>query len=336
MKAYVLRKSGSADSLKMEEVVEPSPKSDEVKVKVASIGINYAEILSRRGQYRWAPKRPYIPGMEAFGEVVEVGSRISNFKIGDKVVVGGQYGAYAEYLVSKEHLTFPAGRSLSPAENAAFLVSFMTAYVALVKLAKVSEGESVLIQAAAGGVGTSAVQIAKALGAEVYGTASKDEKMQVLKDLGCDHPINYHNEDFQQYIRDHGGGVDAVLEVVGGEVFKKSVKSLNTFGRLVVVGYASIPFKKWNPFTWYTTWKNAPKLDVLKMAAFSTGIMATHIGYLTEKPEISKAAWDELSDFMEEHKIKPIVGKTFSFDQLSQSHAWVESRDNVGKTVVLL
>jgi NADPH:quinone reductase-like Zn-dependent oxidoreductase len=336
MKAYVLRKSGAAESLKMGEVPEPVPTDDEVKVKVRSIGINYAEILSRRGQYRWAPKRPYIPGMEAYGEVVEIGSAVTNFKIGDKVVVGGQYGAYAEYVVSKEHLTFPAGKTLTAAENAAFLVSFMTAYVALVKLAKVSPGERVLIQAAAGGVGTSAVQIAKALGAEVYGTASRDEKMQLLKELGCDHPINYHKEDFATYIKKNGGGVDAVLEVVGGDVFKKSVESLNTFGKLVVVGYASIPFKKWNPLTWYPTWKNAPKVDVMKMAAASSGIMATHVGYLTEKPEISKSAWEELSAFIEKHAIKPVVGKTFQFEDLSEAHAWVESRENVGKTVVLL
>lgn len=336
MKAYLLKKSGSADSLKIQEAPEPTPKADEVKVKVSSIGINYAEILSRRGQYRWAPKRPYIPGMEAYGEVVEVGANVTQYKAGDKVIVGGQYGAYAEYLVSKEHLTFPASSSLTPADNAALLVSFMTAYVALVKLAKVAPSERVLIQAAAGGVGTSAVQIAKALGAEVYGTASRDEKLELLTSLGCDHPINYHKQDFQTYIQEHGGGVDTVLEVVGGDVFKKSVKSLNTFGKLVVVGYASIPFKKWNPLTWYATWKHAPKLDIMKMAAFSTGIMATHIGYLTEKPDISKSAWTELSDFIEKHQIKPVVGKTFHFDQLAEAHKWVESRENVGKTVVLL
>ena len=113
MKAYVLRKSGPAHSLKMEEMPEPSPAADEVKVKVKSIGINYAEILSRRGQYNWAPKRPYIPGMEAFGEVTEVGADVKSFKKGDEVIVGRKYGAYAEYLVSKEYLTFPSGKSLS-------------------------------------------------------------------------------------------------------------------------------------------------------------------------------------------------------------------------------
>ena len=336
MKAYVLRKSGAADSLKMEEVPEPVPSSSELKIKVRSIGINYAEILSRRGQYQWAPKRPYVPGMEAFGEVVEVGSQVNNFNVGDEVIVGGQYGAYAEYLISKEHLTFPAEATFTPAENAAYLVSFMTAYVALFKLARIQPNEKILIQAAAGGVGTSAVQLAKAINAEVYGTASQDDKLKLLADLGVDHPINYRSSDFEQYIKEHGGGVDAVLEVVGGEVFKKSLRSLNTFGRLVVVGYASIPFKKWNPLSWYQTWKNAPKVNVMNQAKFSSGVMATHIGYLTEHPEISKACWAELKRFVSEYQIKPTVGRVFDFDKMSEAHAWVESRNNIGKTVVTL
>jgi NADPH:quinone reductase-like Zn-dependent oxidoreductase len=336
MKAYMLRKSGPSHSLKIEEVPEPIPGSDEVKVKVRSIGINYAEILSRRGQYNWAPKRPYVPGMEAFGEVVEVGSDVDKLRVGDKVLVGGQYGAYAEYLVSKKHLVFPAEDSFSPAENAAYLVSFMTAYVALVKLGRIQANEKVLVQAAAGGVGTSAVQIAKAIGAEVYGTASQDDKLKLLADLGVDHPINYKTSDFLQYIKKNGGGVDAVLEVVGGEVYQKSLKSLNTFGRLVVVGYASIPFKKWNPISWYQTWKNAPKVNIMDQARRSSGVLATHIGYLTENPTIAYHAWNELKEFVIKHNIKPVVGKTFDFANLPEAHDWVESRNNIGKTVVLL
>ena len=334
MKAYMLRKFGAPESMKIEEVPEPIPESDEVKVKVETIGINYAEILSRRGQYTWAPKRPYIPGMEAYGEVVEVGDSVTRYKIGDKVLVGGQFGSYAEYMVSKEHLAFPAIESLSPEENAASLVSYMTAYVALVKLAKTTQGEKVLIQAAAGGVGTAAVQIAKAIGCEVFGTAGSVDKLKVLREMGVDHPINYRSSNFQEYIVKHGGGVDVVLEVVGGEVYKQSLASLNTFGRLIVVGYASIPFKRWNPITWYQTWKNAPKVNVMERARKSSGVFATHIGYLTGDRIIAAQAWSDLSSFVRQHQLKPVVGSVFDFDELCEAHAWVESRKNVGKTIV--
>jgi NADPH2:quinone reductase len=336
MKAYQLKKSGDPDSLRISEVDEPTPANDEVKIAVKAIGINYAEILSRRGQYRWAPPRPYIPGMEAFGTVVEVGADITRYKVGDKVICGGQHGAYAEFLTRKEYLTFPAIEDFSAEQNASTLVSYMTAYVALIKLARMKAGDRVLIQAAAGGVGTAACQIALASGGEVFGTASRQDKLDMLAEMGVHHPINYQSDDFLRYIKERSPGVDVVLEVVGGEVYQKSLQALSTFGRLVVVGYASIAYKKWNPLTWYTTWKNAPKVDVMDRAKASSGVMATHIGYLTENREVAEAAWNELRSFIGEHKLKPVVGKVFSFEDMSSAHRWVESRKNVGKTVVTL
>ena len=334
MKAYVLSKVGKPDVLKISETPEPNPAGHEVKIKVQRIGINYAEVLSRRGQYSWAPKRPYIPGMEAYGEVVTIGKKVTKFKLGDKVITGGQYGAYAEYLVASEHLVFPAIDGFTEDENAAFLVNYITAWVALMKLGKMQSGENVLIQAAAGGVGTAAVQLAKATGCIVYGTASEQEKLDLLKNLGVDHPINYRTTDFYEYIKAETGGVDVALEVVGGEVFKKSVALLNPFGRIVVAGYASIPLKKWNPLTYWPAWRDAPKVNVQNMALGSYGILATHIGYLTDNPQITNEVWSEMASFCQEHAIKPIVGHTFSFEELPEAHAFIESRKSVGKVVI--
>ncbi len=334
MKAYLLRKAGAPDSLKIEEVSEPTPKSGEVKIKISHIGLNYAEILSRRGQYSWAPKKPYIPGMEAFGEVVEVGEGVDSVKVGYKVIAGSQYGSYAEYICVRQYLAFPAPNGYSPEEAVSFLVNYMTAWVALKKLGRIESGEKVLIQAAAGGVGTAAVQLAKAFGGIVFGTASKDEKLNLLSELGCDYPINYASTDFKQFIEGQAGGVDLVLEVVGGDVFKKSIELLNPFGRLVVVGFASISLKKWNPFTYWKTWKDAPKVNVLKMAQGSYGIMGTHIGYLTGNEEISKNEGKAMTDFVEKHGIRPVVGKIFSFDHMAAAHEWIESRQSVGKVIV--
>lgn len=333
MKAYRLRKTGKAKVLKVEELDEPKPKDKELKIKVVTIGVNYAEILSRKGQYSWAPKKPYIMGMECYGEVVELGSNVEKYKVGDKVIVGQQYGSYAEYVCASEHLCFPAFNDFSPEENAAYLVNFMTAWVGLKKLCRVESNERVLIQAAAGGVGTAAVQIANALKCKVYGTASRNEKLDLIESLGGI-PINYTTKDFYEEIMKDGGHVNCVLETVGGDVFKKSMKLLDSFGRLVVIGFASMNLKIWNPISWIKTYLDAPKVNMMNMAIESKGIFASHIGYLTENEKLTSAIWDELYAFTKDNNLKPVVGKVFEFSDLPDAHTYMESRDSVGKIVI--
>ncbi|MEQ9467299.1 MAG: zinc-binding dehydrogenase [Ekhidna sp.] len=335
MKVYQLRKTGKPQILKMEDIPEPDPKRGEVKVKIETIGINYAEILSRKGQYSWAPKKPYVMGMECYGEVVEVGEDTSTYKPGDKVIVGQQYGSYAEFVCAPEHLCFPAFKEFSPEENAAYLVNFMTAWVGLKKLCRVEAGERILIQAAAGGVGTAAVQIGRALGCMVYGTASKDYKLDLIEKLGGK-PVNYATTDFYEEIIKDGGKVDCILETVGGDVFKKSMKLLNSFGRMVVIGFASMNLKIWNPISWIKTYIDAPKVNMMKMAMESKGIFASHIGYLTTNEELTSEIWEELSAFTSKNNLKPIVGKVFKFSELPMAHSFMESRDSVGKIVIRL
>ncbi|SNS83711.1 NADPH2:quinone reductase [Ekhidna lutea] len=335
MKVYQLRRTGKPKILKIEEINEPTAAAGEVKVKVEAIGINYAEILSRKGQYSWAPKKPYVMGMECYGEVTQVGEGVSSFKVGDKVIVGQQHGSYAEYTCAPEHLCFPAFDGFTPEENAAYLVNFMTAWVGLKKMCRVERGERVLIQAAAGGVGTAAVQIASALGCEVYGTASKDDKLKLIESLGGK-PINYREKDFYQEIIADGGQVDCVLETVGGEVFKKSMKLLAPFGRLVVIGFASMNLKIWNPFSWIKTYRDAPKVNMMKMATESKGVFASHIGYLTANKELTSDIWEELFLFTKDHDLRPVVGRIFDFSELPEAHAFMESRQSTGKLVVKL
>ena len=333
MRAYRLKRTGRPKVLKIEELPEPIPKAGELKVKVEAIGINYAEILSRKGQYSWAPKKPYIMGMECYGEVVESGENVSKHKIGDKVIVGQQYGSYAEFVCAPEHLCFPAVDDFTREENAAYLVNFMTAWVALRKLCRVEAGERILIQAAAGGVGTAAVQVGNALDCKVYGTASKDEKLDLIKKLGGI-PVNYRTQDFYEVIMNDGGKVDCVLETVGGQVFKKSMKLLDSFGRLVVIGFASMNLKIWNPISWIKTYIDAPKVNMMTMATESKGVFASHIGYLTENEHLTSAIWEELLTFTKDNNLRPIVGKVFEFSDLPEAHAYMESRDSVGKIVV--
>ena len=335
MRAYPLTKHGGTSVLKMQEVDEPEPEEGEVKIKVSHIGINYAEILSRRGQYQWAPKKPYVPGMEAYGTIEALGPGVDR-KIGEQVVAGAQYGAYAEKMVLPEYLAFPKLPDYSDAEQAAFLVNYMTAWVALIKQARMVPEDKVLVTAAAGGVGTAAVQIAKHYGCRVLGTASKDYKINLLNDLNIYAAINYLVDDWDQQVRgfDEGSGVDVVLELVGGDTFKKAKGLLNPFGRIVIAGVASIKWSKTNPLSWASALKKIPRYDIRKMAVGSNGILATHIGYLIKNKELSKQLWKELSSFAISHDIKPVISHIFDFDQLPQAHEYIESRKSYGKVVV--
>jgi len=334
MKAYILNKVGSADVLKISELNSPQVGPGQVRVRVETIGLNYAEIQSRKGLYGWAPKRPYIPGMEAFGKIEALGEDVSHLEVGTPVIVVGQFGCYAEEVVVPVSQILPAFEKFTPAENAAFAVQFMTAWVALFEVCRMRATDRVLIQAAAGGVGSAAVQLAKALGCEVFGTSSLDSKLDLLRKLGVDHPINYHTQDFAEYIRNTGQGVDVVLEVVGGEVFRKSLDLLNPFGRLVVIGFASLNLNKLNPLSWWKTWKDIPRVKIDAMATASQVVGASHLGYLLkDSPRLMKL-WGDLSSYTLEHDLKPIVGHEFKFEEMADAHRLMESRKSHGKIVM--
>lgn len=298
--------------------------------------MNYAEIQSRKGLYGWAPKLPYVLGMECYGEIVAVGSKCNNRKIGENVVIGTQFGTYAQYIVVDEIQALPAIKDFSCEQNAAFAVNYMTAWVSLVNIARIKSSDSVLIQVAAGGVGTAAVQIAKAYGCRVFGTTSCDKKIKLLEKLNVDVPINYKKTDFTEIVRSDrdGGGIDIILEVVGGDVFKKSINLLNPFGRIVVAGFASLDLNKWNPISWIKTYRSIPRASVSKLGESSTGLMATHLGYLINKPKLMTKLWLDLTDFVRKHNIKPIVGHTFHFNEIKKAHELMESRNSKGKIVI--
>lgn len=336
MRAYLLKQTGGPEVLKIENIESPELRPGSVKVAVRSIGLNYAEIQSRKGLYGWAPKRPYTPGMEAFGEIMETGDAVTHLTPGQPVIVANQYGCYAEEVVVPATQALPVIEGFSPAENAAFAVQYMTAWVALMEICRIRSGEKVLIQAAGGGVGTAAVQLAVAQGCRVFGTASNKEKIDLIHSLGAELGINYRTDEFADVLQAHlgEGGVDAVLEVVGGEVFQKSLDLLNPYGRLAVVGFASLNLNKLNPLSWWKTWKDIPRVSINQMAMRSQIVGASHLGYLLKDPERMLKIWHELRAFTMKHGIYPIVGHEFAFEDLPQAHALMESRQSLGKIVV--
>ena len=342
MKAVLLRRHGGPGVLRTSDVPAPSPSAGQVTVGVEAVGINYAEVLSRKGLYGWAPRLPYVLGMEACGRIEEIGAGVSKRRIGERVIVGAQSGCYAERVVVPAAQAFPALESYSLEENAAFAVNYMTAWISLMEMARLRPTDRVLVTAAAGGVGTATVQLAKAFGCRVYAAAGSDAKLGTLRDLGVNLAVSYGEPGFADRVRaatatadpDTPPGIDVVLEVVGGDVFSDSLDLLAPFGRIVVAGFASYQLRWWNPLSWWRTWRDMPRADVAGLAIASRGVLASHIGYLFKDPERVRRVWNELTTFVTDHAIRPVVGATFAFDEIAEAHRFMESRRSIGKIVV--
>ncbi len=223
MRAINHKRIGGPSVLKITEVPDPDAGKGEVLVKLSYAGINFAEILSRKGLYGWAPKRPYILGMEGSGIIEKVGEGVDPSRIGEKVVVGVQHGCYAEKIALPAAQALPVLPYLSMEENAALLVNYMTAWVALIESVKLQKNESVLVTAAAGGVGTAAVQIASKYGCPTYGMVGSIEKIDLVKKLGATEVFNYRQKNWIEEFEEKIGKVDVVLEMVGGEVNRQSL-----------------------------------------------------------------------------------------------------------------
>jgi NADPH2:quinone reductase len=338
MRAVTLRRHGGPEVLQVGDAPTPQPGAGEVAVDVDTIGVNYAEVLSRKGLYGWAPPLPYVLGMEACGRIAALGEGVTDRQVGEQVIVGAQTGCYAERVVAPAMQALPALSGYSTEESAAFAVNYMTAWVSLMEMARLRPSDRVLITAAAGGVGTAAVQIARAYGCTVVGAAGSDAKLPLLRELGADAAISYGRPGFAERVRAASASeatpIDVVLEVVGGQVFHDSMELLAPFGRLVVAGFAGYELRWWNPLSWWRTWRDMPRAGVGTLARGSRGLLASHIGYLLKDPQRTARVWGELTDFVVAHGIRPRVGHTFAFDQVADAHRLMESRRSTGKIVL--
>jgi NADPH:quinone reductase len=336
VRAIVLDRHGGPEILRVRVVADPLPAPGQVRVRIEAIGVNYAEVLSRKGLYGWAPAMPYTPGMEATGTIDMVGAGVAQRAIGERVIVGAQHGAYAESIVVPERQALPAIPGFSTEENAAIAVNFLTAWVALMEMARLRRTDRVLVTAAAGGVGTAAIQIATRFGCATVGMAGSELKLETIRRLGAEAAVNYRRDDFGERLRAAAGPdrFDVVLELVGGEVFRAVWPVLAPFGRVVVAGFASLALQRWNPLSWLRTWRDLPKADIRSLAPASHGLLGTHIGYLLADPLRLARLWGDLMAFVAAHGIRPVVGTTFTFDEMAEAHRLMESRLSVGKIVV--
>ena len=340
MRAWRLVRHGGPGVLVERDLPTPEPGPGEVRVALRHVGLNYAEVLSRKGLYGWAPKLPYTPGMEGAGVIDAVGAGVDR-AVGEEVAVGAQYGAYAEAIVVPAAQALRAPAHLSPIERAAFPVNWMTAWAGLVELGRLREGDRVAISPAAGGVGTAAVQIADRAGAFVVGLAGSDEKLMLVRELGADAVVNYRGDRWTTRLAgtvpgtdDRPGGIDVALEMVGGEVFGAVKRTLAPFGRLVVAGYADLDYSLWKPWTWPGALRGMPRMSLKEMFLNSNGMLSTHLGYLIDDPRVLTRVWSDLVTFVERHELRPVVGATYPIERIADAHAFMESRGSRGKIVL--
>lgn len=335
MRAYLLSRHGPPDVLRPTERPDPEPGPGQLRIRVGAIGINYAEILSRKGLYGWAPDLPYVLGMEAAGTVDALGEGVVHRTVGERVVVGTQHGAYATRLVVDADAALPAIDDFSLVENAAFAVNYATAWVGLVEMARIRPDDRVLVSPAGGGVGTAAVQIAHHTGCTVVAAAGADAKLERVEELGADVTVNYREPGWRDRLDDAvGEGVDIALEMVGGDVFDAAKEALAPFGQVVVMGYASLDYDRWNPLSWWRAWKGMPRMSLDEMLRNSRGMASSHLGFLLDDAERMRRVWRDLVDFVGRHGIRPRVGHLLAFEEAAAAHRLIESRESFGKVVL--
>lgn len=318
MKAVMMYETGAPEVLKYEDVETPQPGPGEALIKIAGIGINFAEVGRRSGVLPFPPseKLPLIPGGEISGTVEAVGDGVSDFKAGDRVFTRCR-GSYAEYTVAAASgLTrVPEGMDLVAASTVPII--FETAWGCLVARGKLQAGETILIQAAASGVGIALVQLAKHLGATVIGTASSDDKLEWAKGYGLDHGINYTTTDYVEEVKKltGGKGVPIIIDGVGGEVFEKSFGALQPGGRIVVYGVAS--------------GKRTANVLLPNMWFQQQTLMGAGSQNCTKEDMAT------MLDLFVEGKLRPVVDRTWPLQEAAEAHRYIEARKVQGKVALV-
>lgn len=311
---------GDVDRIAVVDLPSPHPGEGSVLIRVKACGLNYADVLQRQGLYLGGPLPPFVPGMEAAGVVEENGAGASAIPVGTRVAVVANGGLHAERVVARAAGCIPLPDAMSFAQGAAFPVHYLTAYHALTTVAHAQAGETVLIHAAGGGVGTAAVQIARLLGLRVVATASTEEKRRKVRALGASSAVGY--ADFETAVRDLTGGTgpDIVLESLGGDVFRRSLAVLAPLGRLVVLGAMSGQI--------------AP-IDGLALLFRSQGVLGFHVKALLRNAEATRASVGRLLEWFDRGDLDIQVGHEVAFTDIRLAHQLLANRDRYGAVVLV-
>jgi NADPH2:quinone reductase len=308
--------------MRYEEVETPTPQAGEVLIKVAAAGINYADLAQRQGAYLTRTRTPMTMGFEVAGTIEALGPNVNGPAVGTRVAAFSN-GGYAEYTTAPATNIIPIPDTLDFAQAAAFPVQGLTAYQLLRESAHLQQGESVLVHAAAGGVGTLAVQLAKLMGAgTVIGTASNAQKLDLVRQLGADVTVNYTEAGWAEQVKKatNNQGADIILEMVGGEIADQSLQCLAPFGRMVIYGAAGGQIAQFTGIQ--LMYKNQAVIGYWLTAWMS-------------RPDRMAAAIQDLMRYLASDKLRIIVGQTFPLEQAADAHNAIAARKTTGKVVLL-
>lgn len=309
------------DVLTLDEIERPRAAAGEIVVRVLAVAANFPDALLCRGQYQVRPPLPFSPGIEVCGEVVEVGDKAGPWSVGDRIIGTPEFptGGYAEYSVLLGAKALPAPESLDDAEASALLIGYQTGWFALHRRAAIRPGEWLLVHAAAGGVGSAAVQLGKAAGARVIGVAGGPDKAEYVRQLGADVVIDRRVQDVVEVVKQvtDGHGADVVYDPVGGDSYDQSAKCVAFEGRILVIGFAGGRIQ-------------APPLNHALIKNYS--ILGLHWGlYATKNPRLILECHAELTRLAAEGKVRPFISERLALSDVPDGVARVASGRTVGR-----
>ena len=315
----------------------PQPQRGQVLIKVDAFGLNFADVMARNGLYQEAPKPPFVPGYEVVGRVEKLGEGTNDLRVGERVVAFTRFGGYAAYACTAASAVAPIPEGMSHGVAAALATQYCTAYHAACELTNLFAGERVLVQAAAGGVGTALAQLAKLKGCEVFGTAGSDEKLGYLKKIGVDHPINYRTSNFVDEVRRilKGETLDVVFDSLGGKTYRRSKSLLGTGGRIVSFGIAERSGKKGGIFSTLKVVLDfgfMHPVGLIMKSQAAAGINMLQVA--DHKPLVLARCLRAVVQLADEGRLAPQTGAVFKADQIAAAHRLLEGRTSMGKIVV--
>ena len=303
----------------IEHIQTPTPKANQIRLKIMSCGLNFADILLKNGTYQETPELPFVLGMEVSGLVDVLGSNVTNFSIGDRVAVFGGQGGLAEYGCFDVSRCVQLPQKMGFDDAAAFQIAYGTSHLALGYKAQTKPGDTLLVLGASGGVGLTAIQLGKLMGARVVGLARGTEKMEVIKKQGADFVLDSDDPDLVSRLKDLGG-IDIVYDAVGGDQFKLAFKSCNPEARIILIGFAS---------------GNLPQLKANHLLVKNVSVHGFYWGgFLQFKPDVVTESLKQLFEWHESGQIKPHISHKFTLDQAEDALELLKNRKSTGKVVV--
>lgn len=329
MKSILVKERGGVDVLKVIDIPKPKLGTDDILLKVSAVGVNFADIIQHQGTYPLQLPLPYTPGMEMIGTVEDIGCNVKNVDVGERIAaISFVAGGYAEYALIKSEQIIRVPNDIEDRQTLALLIQGLTAYLLLNYAAKVQEGESILVHAAAGGVGNLLVQIAKLMNVgDVLGTAGTTEKRNKIKSWGVDYAIDYNNSNWYQDILEitDGKGVDIILDPVGGSATAQNLRCLGIEGRFVNYGWLSGDYPSLTPKQCQNLlFKNQ------SVSGFAVNVVMERHSNMIE------TAFEQLFSWVLQDKIKPVLGLVFPLEDAAKAHQAILNRETMGKVILTL